>query len=108
MSLVRNWADTTIGGLKCSKGRIPGTGIQAPRDGNESTNAGLGPMARSVSSMELWLQAQLDARPWEYDHGCIPMPWQGKDAERVTTPQRIGVLWDDGVIRPTPPVTVSC
>ncbi|KAH8896849.1 amidase [Thozetella sp. PMI_491] len=93
-----------VWGVKCSKGRIPATGIQAPRDGNESCNAGLGPMAHTVSSMELWLRAQLIHRPWDYDPGCIPMPWNDQEAERPTRKLTVGVLWDDGVIRPTPPV----
>lgn len=95
------------GGLKCSKGRIPAMGIMAPDDGNESVNMGLGPMARTVSSLELWLKAQLHNQPWDSDPSCIPMPWNLKEAERTTKRLVIGVLWDDGVVFPTPPVTVS-
>lgn len=46
--------------LKCSKGRMPMMGIQSPGDGNESVNAGLGPMAKSFDGLELWLKAQLE------------------------------------------------
>lgn len=82
-------------------------GIHAPRDGNESCNAGLGPMAHSVSSMELWLRAQLIGKPWKSDFTCLPMPWNEGEARRATGKLVVGVLWDDGVVRPTPPVTVS-
>ncbi|KAL2848403.1 amidase signature domain-containing protein [Aspergillus pseudoustus] len=92
-------------GLKCSKGRMPTMGIESPGDGNESTNAGLGPMARSVSGCELWLQAQLANEPWNFDFTCIPMPWNAEDARRPTERLTIGVVRDDGVVRPTPPVS---
>lgn len=82
-------------------------GIMSPRDGNESTNAGLGPMARTVQSMELWMKDQLAIRPWDFDLSCIPMAWNEEEAKRPLKKLIIGVLWDDGVIRPTPPVTVS-
>lgn len=94
------------GGLKCSKGRVPGIGISAPWDGNESVNAGIGPLARSVSSLELWMKAQLNCNPWDKDPSCIPMPWNAQDAARTTKKLTIGVIWDDGVVEPTPPVTV--
>jgi amidase len=93
------------GGVKCSKGRMPTMGIQSPGDGNESTNAGLGPMARSVSGCELWLQAQLQNQPWNFDFNCIPMPWNKEKAQRPKSKLVIGVVRDDGVIRPTPPVS---
>ncbi|CAG9970416.1 unnamed protein product [Clonostachys byssicola] len=92
-------------GVKCSKGRMPTMGIQSPGDGNESTNAGLGPMARSVSGCELWLQAQLGNQPWNFDFNCIPMPWNTGKAQRPKSKLIIGVVRDDGVIRPTLPVS---
>lgn len=95
-----------VWGLKCSKGRLPTMGMMGPKDGNESVNGGLGPMARSVSSMELWLKAQLANEPWEFDPTCIPMPWNEQEAKQNVNKLRVGVIWDDGVVRPTPPVTV--
>lgn len=64
-------------------------------------------MAHSVSSMELWLRAQLIGKPWESDFTCLPMPWNEGEARRATGKLVVAVLWDDGVVRPTPPVTVS-
>jgi amidase len=82
-------------------------GIMAPWDGNESGNAGLGPLARAVSSLELWMKAQLQCEPWDFDPSCHPMPWNAKEAERTTEKLVIGIIRDDGVVEPTPPVTVS-
>jgi amidase len=94
-----------VWGLKCSKGRIPMTGIHSPGDRNESVNAGLGPMTKTVGGLELWLKAQLTCRPWEYDFTCIPMPWQTDEAQKCQKRLRIGVVSDDGVVRPTPPIS---
>ena len=79
----------------------------APGDGNESVNAALGPVARSVSSLELWIEALLHQRPWDFDESCIPMPWDAKQAEKPSKKLVVGVIWDDGVVYPTPPVTVG-
>lgn len=95
-----------VWGLKCSKGRIPAMGLMGPKDGNESVNAGFGPFARCVSSMELWMKAQMAAKPWDFDTTAIPMPWNEREAEKNTKRLKIGVIWDDGVVRPAPPVTV--
>lgn len=94
--------------LKCSKGRIPtGNCGGGPRSGSESVNMGVGPMARSVASLELWMKAQLASRPWNIDSSCIPMSWKIPEAERPQKTLTMAVLWDDGIVKPVPPVTVS-
>lgn len=93
--------------LKCSKGRLPGKGLASTYDGNESTNAGLGPLSQSVSGVEVGIVSLLATRPWERDPGCVPMPWNSGEATRGTKNLRIAMLHDDGVIHPVPPVTVS-
>ncbi|EXJ91447.1 hypothetical protein A1O1_04559 [Capronia coronata CBS 617.96] len=92
--------------LKPSKERVPGAGISAPRSGSESVNAGIGPLAKTVSGLELWMQAQLASEPWNYTFGCLPMKWDTVQAQRPSaTKLKVGVVWDDGIIKPTPPVT---
>ncbi|RDW62532.1 hypothetical protein BP5796_10834 [Coleophoma crateriformis] len=91
--------------LKPSKGRIPATGVSGVRSGSESVNSALGPMAKPVSGLELWLSAQLLAEPWNYDMSCNPMPWRTVEAERPKKKLVFGLILDDGVVRPTPPVT---
>lgn len=51
------------------------------------------------------MQAQLANEPWNFDPSSIPMPWNDEEARRTVKKLRIGVVWDDGVVRPTPPVT---
>ena len=93
--------------LKCSKGRLPGKGLASTYDGNESTNAGLGPLSHSVSGIEVVILSLLATKPWERDPGCVPMPWNSQEATRVTKKLRIAVLHDDGVVEPVAPVVVG-
>ncbi|OKL56486.1 hypothetical protein UA08_08361 [Talaromyces atroroseus] len=91
-------------GIKCSKGRIPAGGCSGPKSGNESVNSGFGPLAKTVASLEVWLRAQLASQPWDVDSSCIPMKWDVSRAERAQGPLTIAVIWDDGVVKPAPPV----
>ena len=93
-------------GLKSSKGRIPNAGCDGPKSGSESVNGAHGPMAKTVASLELWMQAQLSSAPWDFDSSCVPMPWNLEEAKRPAGRLTIAVLWDDGVVKPTPPITV--
>ncbi|KAL2862045.1 amidase signature enzyme [Aspergillus pseudodeflectus] len=65
-----------------------------------------GPMARSLSTIEYFMQSLLDSNPWNLDPGCIPIPWR----EELAAPPppnwklKLGIVYDDGVVRPQPPV----
>jgi amidase len=98
---------TFADGLKPSKGRSPAMGLMSPSDGNESINSGLGPMCRNVASLELWMKTQSANSPWDFDPSVILMPWNEVEAQRPANKLKVGVVWDDGVVRCTPPVTVS-
>jgi len=70
-------------------------------DGQETIHTVIGPMANSLQDVELAMQVIADAKPWFLDPKCAPIPWQD-----VEVPQRlcIGVMWDDGVVQPQPPI----
>ncbi|OAG35292.1 phosphoribosylamine-glycine ligase [Fonsecaea monophora] len=90
--------------LKCSKGRLSCRGLGLMIDGNESVNAGLGPLAKTVSGLEWWMRIQLATEPWKVDPGCVPMAWGIQEAHLPTSKLVIAVLRDDGVVAPTKPV----
>jgi amidase len=92
---------TKTGSLKPSKERMPGREVSVPRSGSESVNAGLGPLAKSVDGLELWLKAQLASEPWNESTACLPMRWNGLEAQRPTKKLKIAVIWNDGIIQPT-------
>ncbi|KAL4902612.1 hypothetical protein BDW74DRAFT_169484 [Aspergillus multicolor] len=63
-----------------------------------------GPMARSLSTIEYFMQSLLDSNPWDLDPGCIPIPWRREIAAPPTKKLKLGIVYDDGVVRPQPPI----
>ncbi|PSK46489.1 hypothetical protein B9Z65_5457 [Elsinoe australis] len=87
--------------LKPSSGRFPTSGAKSGLAGQEAVKSINGPLARSLGDVEVWAKAVVGAEPWRVDPFCLPIPW--REAE-VPKRLRIGVMWDDGLVRPTPPV----
>lgn len=75
-------------------------------EGQEHVPSSVGPMARNLSSITYVMRSLIDAKPWEFDARCSPIPWR-EDAYKscLSRPLTIGVLLDDGVVRPHPPIT---
>lgn len=66
----------------------------------------VGPLARDFASIYAVMKGLIDAKPWEQDARCAPLPWRSEVFnEHLSRPLTIGVLLDDGVVRPHPPVT---
>lgn len=89
-------------GMKPSYGRIPLLGGIACGSGAEFVLPVLGPMARSVAGLELLMSSIAATEPWQVDPTCVPLPWNPVSLDR---PLRIGVLRDNGVVRPHPPIS---
>jgi amidase len=69
--------------------------------GQEAVPSVNGPLARTLADISFYTKAIIDSEPWLVDPKCVPIPW------RVVEPPsklKIGVLWNDGVVTPTPPV----
>lgn len=63
----------------------------------------LGPLARSAEDLDLFMKAVLDREPWKTDSLILPIPWRDvpvPDAKKL----KIAINYDDGVVRPTPPI----
>lgn len=58
-------------------------------------------MSQTHSDLSLFAKSVVDAQPWLKDPKALPIPWRD-----VTLPTklRIGVVWNDGMVTPTPPV----
>lgn len=66
----------------------------------------VGPMARSLDTVHLVMKSLIDFKPWELDARCAPTAWREEVYQDVTSrPVVIGVLRDDGVARPHPPIS---
>ncbi|KAL7422614.1 hypothetical protein Q5752_003262 [Cryptotrichosporon argae] len=94
-------AFTSLYSLKPSYGRFPTLGSRAGLQGQEAVRGVNGPMSSSLESVELFARAVVGTEPWKSDPGCIPIPWRS-----VELPKKLcfGLVLDNGVIRPTPPV----
>lgn len=69
--------------------------------GQEAVPSVNGPLARTLADISFYTKAVIGSEPWLVDPRCIPIPW------RVIEPPKklkIGVLWHDGIVTPTPPV----
>lgn len=63
-------------------------------------------MARSIATIESFMETFLSSQPWTVDPGCIPIPWR-KELAAPPPPGKklkLGFVFDDGVVRPQPPI----
>lgn len=85
--------------------------------GQEAVRSINGPMSSSLEAVKLWAKTVVDDKPWEKDPGMIPIPWRevdvnGKklsfgmfgDAWSWEFADCLGIIMDDGIVAPTPPV----
>ncbi|KAI1050944.1 hypothetical protein LB505_013254 [Fusarium chuoi] len=93
-------------GLKPSSTRLPYQGVPVSTEGQEHVPSSIGPMARDLGMIKHAMHSLIESKPWEYDARCAPLPWRGRLYEEMHgRPLTIGVLMDDGVVRPHPPIT---
>ena len=63
-----------------------------------------GPIASTLSSIELFMEAYLSSNPWESDPKLLPIPWRKELAIPPKRPLKIAYILDDGLILPQPPI----
>ncbi|KAJ5381672.1 uncharacterized protein N7496_004100 [Penicillium cataractarum] len=94
-------ACTGIFTIRPSSGRFPNCQSRACLEGQETVNGVIGPLAKSLEEIVLWARVIIGQNPWIRDPKCLPIPWRSVEMkERL----KIAVLWNDGVVTPTPPV----
>ncbi|KAH8649209.1 amidase signature domain-containing protein [Xylariales sp. PMI_506] len=97
-----------IYGLKPTAFRVPTTGWSSTPPGADPIPTVLGPMSRSLEGIELLMRTILAAEPWKLEPALVPLPWRVPElaiAPTADSPLRIGVMWNDRVVLPHPPVT---
>lgn len=72
--------------------------------GEEQIVPTIGPLSSSLDGCRLFTKTLIDKSPWYREPSLIPLPWKNDNLFEGTK-LRIGVLWDDGVVKPHPPVT---
>ncbi|GEQ68835.1 hypothetical protein JCM33374_g2504 [Metschnikowia sp. JCM 33374] len=63
----------------------------------------LGPLARSADDLDLFMSASISKEPWKTDAEVLPIPWR-EAAEPDAKTLKIAVIYDDGYVKPTPPI----
>lgn len=75
--------------------RLPYNGVYTVAGGQEALRSVIGPLARSVDDLELFMRAVLDQEPWDISIGLAPIPWAPTpDMSKMT----IGILHTNGYI----------
>jgi hypothetical protein len=67
---------------------------------------------RSLRDVDLWFSLIIGAEPWLREYSLVPIPWrisapapwEGLDVNGMQKKIRVGVMWDDGVLRPYPSI----
>ncbi|CAD0112983.1 unnamed protein product, partial [Aureobasidium uvarum] len=91
-----------IYGARPSSGIVPFDGQQSPEDpGMVGIEVVAGPMATSSRACSFFMKTIMSAQAWRYDSSCLHLRWQGHQCSRKP---RIGLVLDDGVYTPFPPV----
>ncbi|KAI9727054.1 MAG: Acetamidase [Cirrosporium novae-zelandiae] len=98
-------------GLRPSHGRMPYEGMANSMDGQNTILSVVGPLATTARSLRLAVKSVLSQQPWLYDPLVNELPWRDEMEKQVdlmaskTTGQlSFGILRNDGVVTPHPPV----
>ncbi|KAI0353370.1 amidase signature enzyme [Trametes cingulata] len=87
--------------IKASMHRFLKSGNSTSMPGQEGIPAVYSPMTRTLEDLEMFWKAVVSMKPWEYDHSVLPIPWREIDLASGK-PIRWAVMWDDGVVAPSP------
>lgn len=100
-------ANNGLYGLRPTTNRMSMAGLAATHP-FENIVAVIGPLSTSLEGVKTFMKSVIDTKPWLKDPQLLPFPWRddvsylGKGDNKQL---KIGVLWDDGVVKPHPPVT---
>lgn len=94
-----------IYGLKPSSRRISMQGVYSAGVDvtNEMILCVLGPMANSVEDLEFLFKSYIETEPWTQDEASVPIPWRSVPVPKAHD-LTIAIVYDDGVVKPHPPV----
>lgn len=83
--------------------------------GQNTYRSTVGLMSTSLEGLEIAFRSLLSTKPWINDPAVVPMPWRQKVTDAInqrlaskeeieSRPLKLGILWNDGVVEPHPPV----
>lgn len=85
--------------------RLPVGGWSGTMAGQEQIVPTIGPLSTSLEGCKLFIKTLIDAKPWLKEPSLLPFPWSNDNYFPPGKRLKVAVMWDDGVVKPHPPVT---
>ena len=103
---IRNPAGNNgIWGFKPTSYRLPLGGCRAPMGGNEQIVPTIGPLSTSLEGLKVFVKTLIAAEPWKIEPSLVPLGWREGLLGQSQKNLKVGVMWNDKVVKPHPPVT---
>ncbi|KAK2751826.1 hypothetical protein FQN55_009269 [Onygenales sp. PD_40] len=64
-----------------------------------------GPITADLHNVEYYMESVISSRPWGTDPKALPIPWRRDLAQVPVRPLKVAFIFDDGVVKPQPPIT---
>ncbi|KAI0848844.1 amidase [Daldinia vernicosa] len=93
-----------IFGFKPTSGRIATRGWFPMMFGAEHIIPTNGPMSTSLAGLKIFTKTVVDGKMWLKVPSVVPMEWRDTSSYFPDRKLKVGVLWDDGVVKPHPPI----
>ncbi|KWU44658.1 amidase [Rhodotorula sp. JG-1b] len=91
-------------GLRPTTRRIPYAGTSNVMKGYEGMESTIGPMARSLDSLNVFMEAVIGAEPAMYDSKVIERPWCSFSSMQPPQRLHIAFAYDNGFVHAHPPL----
>lgn len=91
-------------GFKPTSKRVSLWGSAGLDPGQESVVPVSGPLSRSIDDIDYFMKSYVNnGKVWEHDPDMIRLEWKSVSSP-CPTDLKIAIIYDDGIVRPTPPV----
>ena len=99
-------ANNGLYGLRPSTRRLPLKGCHAAMLSAEAIVPVIGPMSTSLDGVKLFMKSVIDQEPWKVNMDLVPLPWTASNqiAPSPKSKIKVAVMFDDGIVRPHPPI----
>ncbi len=97
-------ANCGLFGFKPTATRLPVTGWAPLLSGADHIIPTNGPLSTSLEGLELFTRVCIGGKPWLREPNLVAMDWRDPASFFPEGKLKVGVLWDDAVVRPHPPV----
>ncbi|KAI2773959.1 amidase [Daldinia loculata] len=97
-------ANNGLFGFKPTTLRLPTAGWSAAMAGAESILGTTGPISTSLEGLRVFTKSIIDQKPWLKQPSLVGLDWRDSAQYYPNRKLRVGVIYNDGVVRPHPPV----